>query len=322
MEHIELYVRSITRKTIMFNNILITLLGGVIMLYAANLPGADSPAPLSPQERYVIIDKGTEPPFVGKFDSFFQPGLYRCRQCGAPLYRSDDKFKSGCGWPAFDDAFDGAIKQTRDSDGSRVEITCAKCGGHLGHVFTGERLTPKDTRHCVNSLSMTFVPAESGDFGRAVLGGGCFWGVEYYLRQIPGVLYTTVGYSGGKTSYPVYEQVCAGNTGHVEVVEVIFDPRKTGYETIVRTFLEVHDPTQLNRQGPDVGQQYRSVIFYYNDVQRKTAENLLQQLRDKGFKVTTELLPAARFYPAEDYHRHYYEKKGTLPYCHARVKRF
>ncbi len=293
-------------------------LGGLSVMVS----GADVSGQLSPAEKRVILEKATEPPFSGRYDSFFQPGIYLCRQCGAPLYRSDDKFNAGCGWPAFDDAFDGAVKQTPDEDGMRIEISCAKCGGHLGHVFTGEALTPRNSRHCVNSLSMSFVRASDPEFGRTILGGGCFWGVEYYLKQVEGVLYTTVGYSGGKTSYPDYKQVCGEKTGHAEVVEVVFDPKKTSCEKILRVFLEIHDPTQRNRQGPDVGAQYRSVIFYYNDEQRRTAEGLLQRLREKGFSPVTELLPAARFWPAEEYHRDYYGKKGTKPYCHRHVERF
>ncbi len=294
------------------------LFGGLLMSGHA----ADRPAPLSEAEKHVIVGKGTEPPFSGRYDAFFLPGLYLCRQCGAPLYRSDDKFNSGCGWPAFDEAFDAAVKQTPDPDGQRTEIACAGCGGHLGHVFKGEKLTPRNTRHCVNSRSMSFVAADDPQFGRAVLAGGCFWGVEYYLRQVDGVLHTTVGYCGGKTLNPTYEQVCSGKTGYVEVVEVIFDPGRTSYENILRVFLEIHDPTQLDRQGPDVGPQYRSAIFYYNAGQRETGERLLQLLRVKGYKTVTELLPAGRFWPAEGYHRQYYQKKGALPYCHKRVSRF
>lgn len=271
---------------------------------------------LNDAEQAVIIDKGTERAFTGKYYDNYQAGLYLCRQCNAPLYRADDKFKSGCGWPSFDDALPGAIKQVKDPDGRRIEIVCSKCGGHLGHIFSGEKMTPKDNRHCVNSISMKFVPATSEQYGRAVFGGGCFWGVEYYLQQQPGVLMTSVGYSGGTTEYPTYREVCSGKTGHTEVVEVIFDPTVTSFTKLAKYFFEIHNPTQLNRQGLDVGEQYRSVVFCANEAQRKAAEKIIVDLKKQGIKVVTKVLPAARFWPAEDYHQNYYRKKGGVPYCH------
>jgi peptide methionine sulfoxide reductase msrA/msrB len=277
---------------------------------------------LTPEEKTVIINKGTEKPFSGKYNDHYSPGLYLCRYCNAPLYRSEDKFKSGCGWPSFEDELPGAVKKTLDADGMRIEITCNRCGAHLGHVFKGEGLTPKNTRHCVNSISLQFVPADSEKLGRAIFAGGCFWGVEYYMQKTPGVIYVISGYIGGHADYPEYRQVCSGKTGHAEAVEVIFDPKKTDFEKLAKIFLEIHDPTQKDRQGPDIGEQYRSAIFYLNEEQKKTAEKLLKILREKGFDIVTEIKPAGRFWPAEDYHQNYYERKKVLPYCHSRVKRF
>ncbi len=296
--------------------------GGKIMADEETAAGNVKLNELTPAEKRVIRDKGTEKPFSGKYNDEFSRGLYICRQCDAPLYRSDDKFKTDCGWPGFDDELPGAIKKVADPDGKRIEILCARCGAHLGHVFKGEKLTPKNTRQCVNSISMSFEPENSKKIGRAIFAGGCFWGVEYWMKKTPGVLTVTSGYTGGRKEYPTYREVCSGKTGHAEAVEVIFDRRKVDYETLARLFFEIHDPTQLNRQGPDQGAQYRSAIFYLDDAQKQTAEKLIGILRDNDLAVVTSVKPAGRFWPAEDYHQDYYNRKNSTPYCHAYVKRF
>jgi peptide methionine sulfoxide reductase msrA/msrB len=289
---------------------------------------------LTPEEKYVIVYKGTEKPFTGQYLDNKEPGTYVCKRCGVPLYRSTDKFDSECGWPSFDDEIPGAIKRVPDADGIRTEIICANCGAHLGHVFTGENLTDKDVRHCVNSISLLFVPAAKSDpnepndpnkpipMQKAYFAGGCFWGVDYWLRTMPGVISVTAGYMGGTTKNPTYEQVCTGKTGHAETVEVVFNPAKTTYEDLAKLFFEIHDPTQLNRQGPDVGYQYRSAIFYVDQNQKQTAQRLIDQLRKKGLDVVTSVRKAKEFWPAEGYHQNYYGKKGGQPYCHVPVKRF
>ena len=271
---------------------------------------------LTPQEERVIVRKGTEPPFSGKYNDHFEKGVYTCKRCGTELFQSSSKFKSHCGWPTFDDQIEGAVKWQPDADGARTEIICANCGGHLGHVFQGEGYTPKNTGYCVNSISMTFVPADGPKTESAIFASGCFWGTEYHLQRAPGVISTTVGYIGGHVENPTYKQVCTDRTGHAEAVEVIYDPTKTGYEQLARLFFETHDFTQLNRQGPDVGKQYRSAIFYLNKQQKEIATRLVEILRKKGYDVKTEITPAGRFWPAEGYHQDYYMKKGTTPYCH------
>lgn len=279
---------------------------------------------LTKLESYVINNKGTEAPFTGKFTNHKEKGTYVCKKCGSALYNSADKFQSDCGWPSFDDEIKGAVNRFPDPDGMRTEIQCANCGAHLGHVFTGERLTSKNIRHCVNSVSLDFVPAQldAGRYGSAVFAGGCFWGVEYYLQKAPGVISVTSGYTGGHVKNPSYKEVCTGTTGHAEAVKIIYDPEKNNYETLLKLFLEIHDPTQVDRQGPDIGEQYRSEIFYMNDDQKRIAEKNIFILKSKGLKVATALTKAAEFYPAEGYHQNYYFNNGKIPYCHAYTKKF
>jgi peptide methionine sulfoxide reductase msrA/msrB len=279
---------------------------------------------LTKAEANVILKKGTERPFTGKFENFNGKGTYVCKQCGAALYYSDSKFDAKCGWPSFDDAIPGAVIRQPDIDGLRTEILCANCGAHLGHVFTGEGFTPKDTRYCVNSISMDFVPAhvEAGRYGTAIFAGGCFWGVEYFMQKEPGVISVTSGYTGGWVKNPTYQEVCTGKTGHAEAVKIIYDPNKTSYEKLLRLFLDIHDPTQADGQGPDIGNQYRSEIFYLNDSQKAVAEKDLKILQDKGYKTVTAVTKASEFYTAEDYHQDYYFKNGKLPYCHHFTQRF
>jgi peptide methionine sulfoxide reductase msrA/msrB len=324
---------------------------------------------LTPEEQRVIVYKGTERPFTGRYYQHFEKGVYTCKRCGSELFESSSKFRSECGWPSFDDQIPGRVKWQPDRDGMRTEIICATCGAHLGHVFLGEHYTEKNTRYCVNSISMDFVPAEkrvqktegavgagpragpdesgrpqrvaptnpqsaimsspapTGDRNppsseRAIFASGCFWGTECYLQRAPGVISTTVGFTGGHVDHPTYKQVCTGRTGHAEAVEVIYDPSKTSYEKLAKLFFETHDFTQLNRQGPDIGKQYRSAIFYLNEEQKQIAERLVRELQQMGYAVKTEITPAGKFWPAEDYHQAYYNKTGKTPYCHIYRKIF
>lgn len=278
---------------------------------------------LTNEEKRVILNKGTELPFSGKYYNFHERGTYVCKQCGAPLYFSEAKFDSGCGWPSFDEEISGAVRRLPDVDGRRTEIVCAKCGGHLGHVFTGEGFTPKDTRHCVNSISMDFVPEDKQEETEvAIFARGCFWGVEHLMQQQPGILSIEVGYIGGSTENPTYREVCSHTTGHAEAVRIVFDPKKVSYTTLAKLFFEIHDPTQSDGQGPDLGDQYRSEIFYTTSRQKEIAEELIGQLQGKGCQVVTRVTPATVFWKAEEYHQNYYNKTGKAPYCHRYTPRF
>ncbi len=282
---------------------------------------------LTPEEERVILHKGTERAFTGKYYNHKEDGVYTCKQCGAQLYNSTDKFDSGCGWPSFDDEIEGAVKRSVDADGRRTEITCAKCGGHLGHVFEGEGFTPKNTRHCVNSISLDFANKADNEKKKektetAIFAGGCFWGVEHLMKSIPGVLSVESGYIGGKTSNPTYQEVCTNNTGHAEAVRIVFDPSKVSYETLAKNFFEIHDPEQVDGQGADIGNQYRSEVFYTTQEQKEVTQKLIKLLEEKGYKIATKLTPATQFWKAEEYHQDYYNKTGKQPYCHRHVKRF
>jgi peptide methionine sulfoxide reductase msrA/msrB len=271
----------------------------------------------------VVQEKGTEDTFSGEYDNFGESGTYLCRQCGSPLFRSQTKFHSGCGWPSFDEEIKEAVLREMDADGRRTEILCASCRAHLGHVFSGEGFTAKNLRHCVNSLSLDFIPQlDVQDTEEALFAAGCFWGVEHYFKTLSGVLKTEVGYTGGRKKNPTYQEVCEGTTGHYEAIRVVYDPLKINYEKLTQYFFEIHDPTQTDGQGPDLGGQYLSVIFYYDEEQKNIAFKLMNELEKMGFRIATKLLPVSPFWRAEVYHQDYYTKTGKRPYCHQYEKKF
>ncbi len=267
---------------------------------------------LTKEEQNIILNKGTEKPYTGKYYKHEETGTYNCKQCDAH-----------CGWPSFDDEIKGAVKRVTDADGMRTEIVCANCGGHLGHVFLGELYTDKNTRHCVSSVSLSFEHTSLPKFSEtAIFASGCFWGTEHWMKKQKEVISTEVGYIGGHVENPTYEQVCNKTTGHAEAVRVIFNPEEVTYEELAIIFFETHDPTQINRQGPDVGNQYRSEIFYFDEDQKNIAEKLIKQLEAKAYKVATKLTKATEFWKAEEYHQDYYENSGSPPYCHFYTKKF
>lgn len=182
--------------------------------------------------------------------------------------------------------------------------------------------TAQTNKKMSDAYAMATIPAPEEGQEVAVLASGCFWGTEFYLQKIPGVLATTCGYTGGMVKNPTYREVCSKRTGHYEAVHVVFDPAQVSFEEIARVFFETHDPTQRNGQGPDIGPQYRSAVFFQDQAQREVTEKLIGLLEIKGYDVATEVLPSATFYSAENYHQDYYDNKGGTPYCHAPRKLF
>lgn len=277
---------------------------------------------LSEFEIHVIEKKGTEKPFSGEYCNTNSLGVYHCKKCDSALYKSADKFPSHCGWPSFDDEIPGAVRRIPDADGRRTEIVCMHCGGHLGHVFEGEGFTPKNLRHCVNSISLVFKPTESQPTAVALFASGCFWGTEFHFAKLAGVLGTKVGFAGGHVAQPSYKQVCAGTTGHLECCEVTYNPEQVSYEQLCRLFFETHDFSQTDGQGPDIGPQYLSALFLKSEQERAVAEKLINELRSKGYSVATQLRTDAQFWSAEDYHQKYYFHQAKTPYCHIYRKIF
>lgn len=283
---------------------------------------------LSKEQYAVLREKGTEKPFSGKWLFHEEKGFYTCAACGNPLFSSDRKFDSHCGWPSFDEEIAGGkIKTQIDySHGMvREEIMCARCGGHLGHLFD-DGPTSTGKRYCVNSLSLDFktsVPEKVQALDTIVLGGGCFWCIEAVYEKMKGVVSAESGYAGGNTANPTYAEVCSGTTHHAEVVRVIYDRNICSLNQILEVFFTVHDPTTLNKQGADEGSQYRSIVLYNNQAQKDLVMKVIDELNGAevySSRIVTEVKPLLKFYGAEISHQDYYKINPDKAYCQLVVK--
>jgi peptide methionine sulfoxide reductase msrA/msrB len=271
---------------------------------------------LTPEQYRVTRQHGTERPFSGEYCELYSPGIYNCVCCGTELFDSTQKFNSLSGWPSFTEPVQLNVMKYR-SDRSfgmqRIEVLCNVCDAHLGHVFP-DGPPPSGLRFCINSVSLKKEEAEALE--TATLGSGCFWCSEAVFNELDGVVEVISGYAGGKTEDPTYKQVTTGDTGHAEVVQLRFDPKKISYADLLRIFFVTHNPTTLNRQGADVGTQYRSVILFHNEAQQQTAREIINEMQDYYDEpIVTELAPFTAFYKAEAAHQNFYRDNPDQAYC-------
>jgi len=290
---------------------------------------------LTPEQFRVTQKNGTERPGTGALLRNKEAGIYVDVVSGEPLFASTDKYESRCGWPSFTRPIEPTnVKATRDWSMliPRTEVRSTHGDSHLGHVFKDGPRDRGGLRYCINSASLRFVPradmAEQGygaylgqieevpsNTERAVLAGGCFWGMQDLIRKLPGVASTRVGYSGGEVQNATYRN--HGN--HAEAIEIVFDPARTSFRALLEFFFQIHDPTTADRQGNDRGASYRSAIFYTDETQKATAEDTIADVDASGLwpgKVVTELSPIGEFWEGELEHQDYLERRPNGYTCH------
>jgi peptide methionine sulfoxide reductase msrA/msrB len=274
-------------------------------------------AQLTPEQYRVTRMKGTEPAFSSAMCSLFEPGRYSCVCCDTLLFDADEKFDSGTGWPSFTQPVRAnAIAYNMDGTHGmqRVETVCNTCDAHLGHVFP-DGPAPSGLRYCMNALALKKTVESQA---KATFGGGCFWCTEAVFQQLAGVSRVESGYSGGASARPSYQQVCSGDTGHAEVVQITYDPNTISYADLLRIHLSTHNPTTPNQQGADIGTQYRSIILTHDSKQQAIAKQVIEEMKPAFDQpIVTEVKPFEVFYPAEEYHQDYYVSNPAKPYCAA-----
>lgn len=293
---------------------------------------------LTDLQKYVIFENGTEKPFENDYWNNKRAGIYVDIIDGKALFSSNDKFDSNSGWPSFSKAIcHDSLKENADYSHNmhRVEVRSNDSDIHLGHVFDDGPIKTGGKRYCINSASLKFIAKEdlekqgyqeylklfenNKSYEKAILAGGCFWGMEDLFSKLNGIVNVINGYTGGNIKNPNYEIVSKGNSNHAEAIEITFDPRKISYQKILKFFFQIHDPTTLNRQGNDIGTQYRSAIFYCNNEQKEVARNLIQQANNSAIfpdKIVTSLEKFDKFYEAEEYHQNYLANNPNGYNCH------